>query len=98
MAQARGLEEYSRSHQHPVNRACHILGIPLIASSIPVFVAGLFIHFCRPLAVALFAIGWLLQFAGHWVEGRPPAFLRDWRFLFVGLRWWIRRSLRHVSG
>ncbi len=24
-------------------------------------------------------------------EGKPPEFLKDWRFLFVGLRWWIAK-------
>jgi uncharacterized membrane protein YGL010W len=42
-------------------------------------------------AVALFVIGWVLQFVGHYVEGKPPEFLRDWRFLFVGLRWWFAK-------
>ena len=27
------------------------------------------------------------EFVGHFVEGKPPESLRDWRFLFVGLRW-----------
>jgi hypothetical protein len=25
------------------------------------------------------------------VEGKPPEFLHDWRFLFVGLRWWLAK-------
>lgn len=32
--------------------------------------------------------GWVFQFIGHAAEGKPPEFFRDWRFLFVGLRWW----------
>jgi len=36
----------------------------------------------------MFLIGWTFQFVGHWFEGKPPEFFRDWRFLFVGLRWW----------
>jgi len=40
---------------------------------------------------ALFAGGWALQFIGHAFEGKPPEFLKDWRFLFVGLRWWFAK-------
>ena len=66
--------QYTQSHQHPLNRFCHTIGIPLIALSVPLFVAG-----------------WIFQFVGHGFEGKPPEFLKDWRFLFVGLRWWIAK-------
>jgi uncharacterized membrane protein YGL010W len=39
----------------------------------------------------MFVIGWGLQFVGHAVEGKPPEFFHDWRFLFVGLRWWFAK-------
>ena len=42
-------------------------------------------------ALALFVIGWILQFIGHYFEGKPPEFFKDWRFLFVGLRWWLKK-------
>jgi len=35
---------YSRSHQHPVNRLCHTLGIPTIIISIAVFLIGFRYH------------------------------------------------------
>jgi uncharacterized membrane protein YGL010W len=82
---------YSGSHQHPVNRFCHTLGIPLIAVSIPLFVAALFVEGFWPIPTALFLAGWAFQFAGHAVEGKPPEFLHDWRFLLVGLRWWLAK-------
>lgn len=82
------IARYSRSHQHPVNRVCHTLGIPTILISIGVFVLALFVHRLWTLALALFVIGWLLQFVGHAFEGKPPEFFHDWRFLFVGVRWW----------
>ena len=43
----------------------------------------------RPLAAGLDYVD--LQFLGHAVEGKPPEFLKDWRFLFVGLRWWFAK-------
>ena len=33
-------------------------------------------------------------FIGHAVEGKPPEFLSNWRFLLIGFRWWLRK----VSG
>ena len=82
------IARYSRSHQHPVNRVCHTFGIPTILVSVVVFVAALFVHRLWPYALALFLLGWLLQFIGHAFEGKPPEFFHDWRFLFVGVRWW----------
>ena len=82
------IAQYAESHQNPVNRFCHTIGIPLIALSIPLFVVALFVRGFWPVPTVMFSIGWALQFLGHWVEGKPPEFLKDWRFLFVGLRWW----------
>ena len=73
------ISQYSQSHQHPVNRLCHTLGIPLIVLSLPLAV------------IALFLVGWIFQFVGHVFEGKPPEFFHDWRFLFVGLRWWVAK-------
>lgn len=85
------IAQYAHSHQHPVNRFCHTIGIPLIALSLPLFVAALFVHGLWPLPAGLFVAGWVFQFVGHGFEGKPPEFLRDWRFLFVGLRWWVAK-------
>jgi len=85
------IEQYGRSHQHPVNRACHTLGIPLIAVSVILFVAAIFVSGLWMWGLALFVLGWILQFVGHAFEGKPPEFFSDWRFLFVGLRWWVAK-------
>ena len=82
------IAQYSSSHQHPINRLCHTLGIPTILISVAVFVVGFFVHRLWLYALGLFVIGWILQFIGHAFEGKPPEFLSDWRFLFVGVRWW----------
>lgn len=79
---------YARSHQHPVNRMCHTLGIPTILVSVAVFLIGLRYHRLWAWALGLFVTGWVLQFVGHAFEGKPPEFFKDWRFLFVGVRWW----------
>lgn len=80
--------KYQRSHQHPVNRLCHTYGIPTILISVALFAAGFLRHRLWWWAFALFGFGWLLQFIGHAFEGKPPEFFHDWRFLFVGVRWW----------
>lgn len=85
------IAQYSLSHQHPVNRVCHTLGIPLIAVSLPLFAAAIAFPRIWPVPVALFVLGWIFQFVGHAVEGKPPEFVHDWRFLLVGLRWWIAK-------
>jgi len=43
------------------------------------------------LVAGLFVGGWVFQFVGHAFEGKPPEFFKDWRFLFVGLRWWLAK-------
>ena len=85
------IAEYSRSHQHPLNRVLHTLGIPLIVASLLLFVAAIFVTNLWPWALGLFVAGWIFQFVGHAIERKPPEFLRDWRFLFVGLRWWLAK-------
>ncbi|MCY1295160.1 hypothetical protein D9M70_444890 [compost metagenome] len=34
--------------------------------------------------LGLFVIGWIIQFVGHWYEGRKPAFVDDLTGLIVG--------------
>jgi uncharacterized membrane protein YGL010W len=83
--------QYELSHQHPVNRFCHTVGIPLIVISLPLFAAALVVERLWPIPASLFIVGWVFQFIGHAVEGKPPEFLHDWRFLLVGLRWWVAK-------
>ena len=82
------IAQYSSSHQHPVNLACHTLGIPTILLSAALFLTSIFVHKLWRYAAILFLAGWVLQFVGHAFEGKRPEFFRDWRFLLVGTRWW----------
>jgi len=82
------IAQYATSHQHRANRFCHSFGIPLILVSLATFLASIFVHRLWIYALALFVIGWILQFVGHAFEGKRPEFFHDWRFLFVGVRWW----------
>lgn len=83
--------EYAQAHRHPVNRLCHSFGIPMIAASLILAVGAFYVGPLWIYALALFVLGWILQFVGHWFEGKPPEFFRDPRFLFVGLRWWVAK-------
>ena len=85
------ISEYALSHQNPINKLTHLVGIPLIAASLPLFLLSVFIGGLWPWAAAMFVIGWVLQFVGHAFEGKAPEFFKDWRFLFVGLRWWVAK-------
>lgn len=88
------ITEYGRSHQDPRNRLCHTVGIPMIAISVLGFAIALAVPRVWPVALTLFVVGWFFQFVGHAFERKPPEFLKDWRFLFVGLRWWVAK-IRH---
>ena len=82
---------YAASHRHPVNRACHTVGIPLIVASIAMAAIAIPVAALRPVAATAFGAGWTFQFVGHAFERKRPEFLNDWRFLFVGLRWWVAK-------
>ncbi len=86
------IEEYSHAHQNPINKLARKIGIPMIALSLPLFLAAIFIKDFWVVPTTLFVLGWILQFVGHYFEGKPPEFFKDWRFLLVGLRWWLKKT------
>ena len=81
------MEKYELAHQDPRNQACHAIGIPMIAASLPISatLVGL------PLGASMFTVGWGFQFLGHWFEGTDPEFLSDKRSLVIGLIWWLKK-------
>jgi uncharacterized membrane protein YGL010W len=86
------IAEYSQAHQSPANRFCHTVGIPMI--SLAVVLSPLVLSSVLwPAPVALFLVGWTLQLVGHAFERKRPEFMKDWRFFFVGLRWWFAKML-----
>lgn len=82
------MKNYEADHADPRNQACHKVGIPLIAASLPLgaTVVGL------PLAAAMFTTGWTFQFVGHYFEGKKPSFVGDRHYLIVGLLWWMKKN------
>jgi hypothetical protein len=69
----RALKNWRERHQHPLNFAIHLIGIPLA-------VAGVVLFFTLPWTewywgVLVFVLGYVLQFIGHCVEGND---LGEW--------------------
>jgi uncharacterized membrane protein YGL010W len=56
---------YLLRHQHPVNQALHVIGVPLTFVATAVLLWEGFATW----ACGTFVAGYLLQFAGHWIEG-----------------------------
>jgi uncharacterized membrane protein YGL010W len=81
------MKTYENDHQDPRNQACHKVGIPLIAGSLPVAVTVVGL----PLAAGMLTVGWGFQFVGHLFEGKKPSFVEDRRYLVVGLLWWLKK-------
>lgn len=38
-------------------------------------------------ALIIFAFMWVLQFIGHYIEGKKPSFFKDLQFLLIGPAW-----------
>jgi uncharacterized membrane protein YGL010W len=85
------IAEYSQGHQNKINQLTHTIGIPMIALSLLLVIPCFFVAGLWRFALALFVFGWILQFVGHYFEGKPPEFFKDSRFLLVGLRWWFKK-------
>ena len=85
------IAQYQLSHQNKLNQLTHTFGIPMIVVSIVLGILALVWPGLWLWAGVLFVAGWALQFLGHAIEGKPPEFLSDWRFLFVGTRWWLKK-------
>ena len=75
------MRQYHEDHQHPINKACHMIGIPMIVASLPV------IPVAPPVGLGMFGTGWAFQFVGHAFEGKKPSFTRDLRYLAIGPVW-----------
>ncbi len=83
---------YDSSHTHPVNRALHMVAIPLGFSSI-------FLLPKRPkLALALIPTAFGIAWLGHLIEGNKPAFLSDPRQVFMAPAWMARRIFERKRG
>jgi hypothetical protein len=94
----RAIEFYEETHQDPVNRKLHIVGIPIIVGG----AAGLLLFpSWRPLwmlSAGAFTFGWVLNLIGHGVfEKNAPAFADD-PLAFVAGPVWDLTQLRTRGG
>lgn len=76
---------YDGAHNHPVNRALHMIAIPVGFSSLVVvwfhWIIGLL------LIPTAFALAWL----GHFIEGNKPAFMTNPVHVFVAPIWLVKK-------
>ncbi len=86
------MRAYAKDHQHPVNKWCHLIGIPLIVASLPVIPAN------PPVGLGMFGVGWGFQLVGHVFEKKKPSFTRDWRYLAIGPVWIANEWVDLVTG
>lgn len=85
------VDMYAASHPHPVNRALHAIGIPIIAYSVFAAVVGPRVAGApRPAALAGVVSGSALLLLGHAIEGNRPAIFTSLRAALEAVRWWGR--------
>lgn len=66
------MDLYRREHRTLGCKITHMIGVPMIVASLPALLVD------WPLSIALFVIGWILQFAGHYVfEHNRPVLLAN---------------------
>src|SRR5688572_30020788 len=71
-------DHYATEHRHPVNRALHVVGIPLVLLSVAALASPWRpFGWSRTGALASLVGGWTLLFAGHAIEGNRPVILKN---------------------
>ena len=78
---------YDSAHNDPVNRALHIIAIPVGFSSLVV------VWFLPIIAALLIPGAFALAWLGHLIEGNNPAFLTNPAHVLVAPVWMARRIL-----
>lgn len=90
---------YEATHQDPINRALHVVGIPIIMAGAAGLLAS---RPLRPLwfaSAGAFAFGWALNLVGHQVfEKKAPAFADDPLSFVAGPVWDVGQLKRLVTG
>jgi hypothetical protein len=77
--------KYDGAHTHPVNRALHMLAIPVGFSSLIV------VWFDWVVALLLIPVAFAIAWTGHLVEGSQPATVTNPLHLLVAPVWMVRR-------
>lgn len=86
---------YASSHQHPLNRVLHAVGIPIIVGcAVAVIVGPDVSRLPRRTALAGVAVGSALLVVGHAIEGNRPAILTSRSAALDAVRWWTGGAAR----
>lgn len=83
------MAKYVADHQNPTNKLMHMFGIPAVFLAVVLWLLAPFVHGVWVGAAIVTPIGIALQLIGHRFEGKPPSATSDWRFLLIGLKWWV---------
>ena len=81
---------YIADHQNPTNKMLHLIGIPALVIAVLLWLLAAYVSGVWIFAAILTVAGITLQLVGHRFEGKPPSAHSDWRFLIIGLMWWMR--------
>lgn len=73
-------------------RLVHRAAVPALIGLLLLYLLGTFVPWQA--ALALFVIGWILQFVGHAYEGKRPAFLTNVAHLLIGPLWIAHLAVR----
>ncbi len=73
-------------------RLVHRDAVPALAGLLALYLLGNFVPWQA--GIALFVLGWALQFVGHAYEGKKPAFLTNLTHLLIGPLWVAQLAVR----
>ncbi len=48
------------------------------------------------ISMVVFVIAWIIQFVGHYIEGKKPSFVEDIQFLMIGPLWLLSALYRKL--
>tara|TARA_Y100001970_G_scaffold283198_1_gene397761 strand:+ start:4890 stop:5141 length:252 start_codon:yes stop_codon:yes gene_type:complete len=68
-----------------IGMLCFSLAINLIVEKLIFFSPNGQLYFY----LFIFIIAWIMQFLGHKIEGKKPAFFKDLKFLLIGPAWML---------
>jgi hypothetical protein len=78
---------YDQTHQNPLNRRLHRIGIPMIVGGAAALLLSRPLRPTFHLGAMAFTAGWVLNFVGHAIERSAPAFAEDPLSFLAGPVW-----------
>lgn len=78
------VKSYPNFHQHPINKAIHLICIPLIIISM-ILMGTRYWRW----GIAGFILGWTAQIVGHRIEGNKPALTGNPIYILAAPVWYF---------